>query len=241
MKFARVVAFVLIFVAAFVLFAAPRQTASAQSCGPNVTHVVQPGENLFRISLNHGTTFRAVAAANGIADVTRIYPGQVLRMVCSTGGTGGSGGTGAGGANGVTTNILLPPPPGTNSSVPVIPTGVDCTRFRVTQPLDGLAAETQVFYWDGAPGATTYRINIYNADLRPGVLVASADVPGTLTSASMSVGQGYIGAGYRFSFRINAMVADTVVCSTPLITLFRAVAPLTPPTAAPPTVVPPAP
>jgi hypothetical protein len=102
---------------------------------------------------------------------------------------------------------------------------VDCTRFRVTQPLDGFAAETQVFYWDGAPGATTYRINIYNADLRPGVLVASADVPGTLTTASMAVGPGYIGPGFRFSFRINAMVADTVVCSTPLLTLFRQVAP----------------
>jgi len=41
-------------------------------------HVVQPGENLYRISLRYGTTVWAIAQANGIWDVNRIRAGQVL-------------------------------------------------------------------------------------------------------------------------------------------------------------------
>ncbi len=47
-----------------------------QAQGP--THVVAPGENLFRIALQYGTTVEALAAANNIADPTHIYVGQVL-------------------------------------------------------------------------------------------------------------------------------------------------------------------
>ena len=42
------------------------------------THVVQQGENLFRIALRYGTTVEAIASANGIANPARIYAGQVL-------------------------------------------------------------------------------------------------------------------------------------------------------------------
>ncbi len=41
-------------------------------------HVVQPGENLFRIALNHGVTVEALAQANGITNPAFIYVGQVL-------------------------------------------------------------------------------------------------------------------------------------------------------------------
>jgi murein DD-endopeptidase MepM/ murein hydrolase activator NlpD len=43
-----------------------------------VIHVVQPGENLFRIALNYGVSMDTVASANGITDMTRIYAGQEL-------------------------------------------------------------------------------------------------------------------------------------------------------------------
>jgi LysM repeat protein len=43
-------------------------------------HVVQPGENLFRISLAYGKTVAEVAAYNGIANPNIIYPGQVIRI-----------------------------------------------------------------------------------------------------------------------------------------------------------------
>lgn len=51
------------------------QTPPAHADG--ATHVVQPGETLFRIALNHGITVDALRAANGIAGNT-IYVGQVL-------------------------------------------------------------------------------------------------------------------------------------------------------------------
>lgn len=48
--------------------------------GGEQTHVVQPGENLFRISLQYGKTVDEVAAYNGIANPHYIYPGQVIRI-----------------------------------------------------------------------------------------------------------------------------------------------------------------
>lgn len=45
-----------------------------------ITHVVLPGENLYRIALRYGTTVEAIARANGIADPARILPGQVLAI-----------------------------------------------------------------------------------------------------------------------------------------------------------------
>ncbi len=42
-----------------------------------VVHVVQPGENLFRISLRYGTTVDAIMAANGLTSIY-IYVGQEL-------------------------------------------------------------------------------------------------------------------------------------------------------------------
>ncbi len=43
------------------------------------THIVQPGENLFRISLNNGLKYKDVAAWNNLPD-TGIKVGQVLRL-----------------------------------------------------------------------------------------------------------------------------------------------------------------
>jgi len=48
-----------------------------------VTHVVQRGENLFRIAQRYGTTVAAVASANGIANPALIYVGQVLTISSS--------------------------------------------------------------------------------------------------------------------------------------------------------------
>ena len=207
------------------------RTADAQGqCGPNVTHIVQQGENLFRISLNYGTHYSAVAAANGIYDPTRIYPGQRLVMVCASGGPINYGSNSQ-----PTTTVLQPPPPGQPVDVPVIPPVVDCSRFRVTSPTDGFTYGTQTFYWDGAPGATSYRVLVYSVDVRPGTLVAVSEVSGLVTSTSLPMGVGYIGPGFRFSYSVQALVADSVVCSTPLLTMYREVPPDAPPvpTAAP--------
>jgi putative chitinase len=59
--------------------------------GQTITHVVQPGENLYRIALKYGTTTAAIAAANNIVNPNRIYPGQ--RLTISTGTTSPGTGT----------------------------------------------------------------------------------------------------------------------------------------------------
>ena len=43
-------------------------------------HIVQAGENLFRISLRYGFTVQELATYNNIPDPARIYVGQVIRI-----------------------------------------------------------------------------------------------------------------------------------------------------------------
>ena len=44
------------------------------------TYVVQPGDNLFRIALRYNMSHVYLAQYNGIADPSRIYVGQVIRI-----------------------------------------------------------------------------------------------------------------------------------------------------------------
>lgn len=44
------------------------------------TYTVQRGDTLSGIAAKYGTTYQALAAANGIPDPNKIYPGQVLRV-----------------------------------------------------------------------------------------------------------------------------------------------------------------
>lgn len=49
-----------------------------------IVHVVQPGENLYRISLRYGVSMPELAAANGIANVNCLYAGQRLVIIGSS-------------------------------------------------------------------------------------------------------------------------------------------------------------
>lgn len=53
---------------------------------PTTTHVVQQGENLFRIALRYGFTTAELAQYNGISDPSTIYVGQVIRLPLPIGG-----------------------------------------------------------------------------------------------------------------------------------------------------------
>lgn len=57
----------------------PQQHSSSIGASNATTHVVQPGENLFRISLNHGLKYQDVAQWNDLPDYN-IKIGQVLRL-----------------------------------------------------------------------------------------------------------------------------------------------------------------
>ena len=77
-------------------------SASAAPSSYSQTHVVQWGENLFRIALRYGTTVQALANANGIANPHCIYAGQRLVIPgcgsgCCTGCCTGCCGTGCSG------------------------------------------------------------------------------------------------------------------------------------------------
>ena len=62
--------------------AAPSRQRHVQA---SVIHVVQPGQNLFRIALRYGTTVNAIVTANGLSNHT-IYVGQ--RLVVPRGSAG---------------------------------------------------------------------------------------------------------------------------------------------------------
>jgi LysM repeat protein len=71
----------------------------ASGDGEAVTHVVQIGENLFRISLKYGTTVEAIAAANNIINPNLVYAGQQLTI---------QGGQTPGGSTGVRYHVVQP-------------------------------------------------------------------------------------------------------------------------------------
>jgi LysM repeat protein len=58
----------------------PSTHAGSASAPEGDTHVVGPGENLFRIALRYGTTVEALAQLNGIADHNHLTVGQTLRI-----------------------------------------------------------------------------------------------------------------------------------------------------------------
>lgn len=72
---------------------APSAPGARVSCNRRITHVVKPGENLFRIALRYNTTAQSIANLNGIADVRQIRAGQRLVIVTCAGRTvsGGRG------------------------------------------------------------------------------------------------------------------------------------------------------
>jgi LysM repeat protein len=71
------------------LIAALALPAAAQAQGQ--IHVVQRGENLYRIALRYGTSVSALVRANGLRNANFIYVGQRLTIPGSGGSSGGSG------------------------------------------------------------------------------------------------------------------------------------------------------
>ena len=57
--------------------AAPTQQTNAAG---EIIHVVQAGDNLYRIALRYGTTYQELAAYNGISNPNAISIGQEIRI-----------------------------------------------------------------------------------------------------------------------------------------------------------------
>ncbi len=94
-------------------------TAEPVVAGGPGKHVVQPGENLFRIALRYGTTVEELAKANGITNVNMISVGQELTI---PGGTPG----------GVTPPPTTPPaPPSGTGKTYVVQPGENLFRIAL--------------------------------------------------------------------------------------------------------------
>jgi LysM repeat protein len=72
-----------------VIYKGQKLVIAGTAGGGTVTHIVRPGENLFRISLKYGTTVGAIAAANGIINPSRVYAGQKLTIPTGSAAPGG--------------------------------------------------------------------------------------------------------------------------------------------------------
>ena len=68
--------------AGYALYVPPVPTVTVVPCGPPIgwvkTHIVQPGDTLFRIALSYGTTYPQLQRANCMGSSTIIYTGQRL-------------------------------------------------------------------------------------------------------------------------------------------------------------------
>lgn len=88
----------------------------------------------------------------------------------------------------------------------------ECANFRPASPLATMANRPDVsFFWDGAPGATGYRLNIFNEF---GALVYSQDLNSTNTAFIADTTSAAIGEGFNFSWTVDALVDGQVACST---------------------------
>lgn len=193
------------------------QAADAQ-CG--VTHHVVYGENLFRISLRYGVSMNAIAAANGIADVRRIYAGQDLFIPCATST-----------ATTQTTGYILvtttPVPYPTYdyyynntgqypaASTPV--NGLDCTGFRATSP-DAFPDGSVAFYWDkpvSADQIARYQVRIFDEFGNPIAAFEALNVAYSLTAdvSRSAIGPSQ-GLGTKFSYYVVGVTADNRLCQT---------------------------
>jgi hypothetical protein len=177
--------------------------SAQEECSPNSTivHIVSRGENLFRIARRYDTSVMAIVAANSITDSRVIFVGQRLVIPCAA-GTG-------------TTNL-----PSVNSPS----SGYICGDFRLTSPLDGLRFGGVTFYWNPAPGATGYQLNIYrerDQGFVDGPLLYTRTVPATQTSLSADVGFPLSAHGYWFSWEVHAIAGEQVICSTPRWSIWR--------------------
>lgn len=97
---------------------------------------------------------------------------------------------------GTTGNVVLGPAAGQ----------ADCTDFKPTSPLGSMQAGNVTFYWDPAPGATSYVVRVYDSN---GTQVAEYPVNAPQTSVSGTPsGQG------SMSWDVTAYVNGEIACST---------------------------
>lgn len=161
--------------------------------GSTLTHIVQPGQTLYSIGLLYNTNVAALALNNNISDPDKINAGQVLLVRCGEYRT-------------FPVTVTTPAPV------------VTCTGVRATSPLDGLACGMNTFYWDAAPGADRYVVNLYDDK---GVQVGSFPTSGNETNLTADLSQQAVGGGFSFAWEVQALQNGQVICMSPRVNIPR--------------------
>lgn len=87
---------------------------------------------------------------------------------------------------------------------------VDCSGFQPTFPLDAIAPGVSPFYWDGAPGAESYRLNFYDVG---GAYLGNFTVDALNPTVQVDPGS-VVGDRGQFAWAVDAVISDQVACST---------------------------
>ncbi|MBN8618539.1 MAG: SH3 domain-containing protein [Anaerolineae bacterium] len=89
----------------------------------------------------------------------------------------------------------------------------DCGGFRASSPLDGLSFGLNTFFWDPAPGATSYRLTIVGY--------------GSIETTNLNVQYDLYNAGinYQMSWYVEALVNGQVACTSQTVTVPREASP----------------
>jgi hypothetical protein len=91
------------------------------------------------------------------------------------------------------------------------PGTVDCSTFRASSPLDGARFGFQTFYWDPAPGATSYRLTVVN--------LGSIEVPATQTTVDYDLAG--LGGVFSMTWFVEALSNGAVACRSLDVTIPR--------------------
>ena len=101
----------------------------------------------------------------------------------------------------------------------------DCSTLRPTSPLQTMGNRAnQAFYWDGASGATGYRVNIYNES---GGAAGTMSISSNTTTLVLDTTPGSLGGGSTFTWEVQALVDGQVACTTGRASVVRDAVPET--------------
>ena len=99
------------------------------------------------------------------------------------------------------------------------PIHLEFVSNKSASPLGGLPYGQVTFYWNAAPGATSYRVNLYNGDS----VMTSINSNGATTNAQGDASG--LGDGSSFGWNVQALVNGEVACTSGKVTMFREAAP----------------
>ena len=176
---------------------APAQVSAQPLAQGQLVHVVQAGENLYRIAIRYGTTVDAIVTANNLANADQILEGQRLIIPDSAGSTRLSGAA-------ATTGGSYVVQPGDTLLYIALRYGLRVSELRQANGLFGthLLQEGQALVIPGAggtvprPGPTDDSYIVQYGDTLPGIAAryfvdtfALARANGLNSASSLRVGQ----------------------------------------------------